>query len=129
MRVPLSWLSSYCDPGLSVETLAGELALHAIEVERISHAGTTSPENFVVGRVLGVEKHPDADRLSVCEVDTGDGPRTIVCGAPNVAAGQTVPVALPGAVMPDGTKLGKAKLRGIESNGMILSESELADRR
>ena len=68
--------------------------------------------------------HPDADKLSVCEVDAGEGGRTIVCG-PNVAAGQTVPVALPGAVMPDGTKLGKAKLRGVESNGMILSEAEL----
>ena len=125
MKVPLSWLTSYCDPGLSPETLAGELAMRAIEVERISHAGTTDPGEFVVGRVLSAEKHPDADRLTVCEVDTGDGPRTIVCGAPNVAAGQTVPVALPGAVMPDGTKLGKAKLRGVESNGMILSEREL----
>ncbi|HEX6115516.1 MAG TPA: phenylalanine--tRNA ligase subunit beta [Solirubrobacterales bacterium] len=126
MKVPLSWLSAYCDPGLSVETLADQLALRAIEVERISHSGTTSPENFVVGRVLSAEQHPNADRLRVCEVETGDGPRTIVCGAPNVAAGQTVPVALPGAVMPDGTKLGKAKLRGIESDGMILSETELA---
>ena len=125
MKVPLSWLTGYCDPGLSVETLADELALHAIEVERISHAGTTSPENFVVGRVISAEQHPDADRLRVCEVETGEGPRTIVCGAPNVAAGQTVPVALPGAVMPDGTKLGKAKLRGVESDGMILSEHEL----
>ena len=125
MKVPLSWLTSYCDPGLSVETLADELAMHAIEVERISHAGTSSPENFVVGRVVSAEQHPNADRLRVCEVETGEGPQTIVCGAPNVAAGQTVPVALPGAVMPDGTKLGKAKLRGIESNGMILSESEL----
>ena len=87
--------------------------------------GAPSPDGFVVGKVLSVEKHPDADKLSVCEVDAGDGTRTIVCGAPNVAAGQTVPVALPGAVMPDGTKLGKAKLRGVESNGMILSEAEL----
>ena len=87
--------------------------------------GAPDPEGFVVGKVLSVEKHPDAERLSVCEVDAGDGGRTIVCGAPNVAAGQTVPVALPGAVMPDGTKLGKAKLRGVESNGMILSEAEL----
>ena len=125
MKVPNSWLRSYCDPGLSVEELADELAMHSIEVERISHVGAPSPDAFVVGRVLSVEKHPDADKLSVCEVDAGDGTRTIVCGAPNVAAGQTVPVALPGAVMPDGTKLGKAKLRGVESNGMILSEAEL----
>jgi phenylalanyl-tRNA synthetase beta chain len=125
MRVPVSWLRSYCDPELSVEQLADEIAMHSIEVERISHVGAPSADAFVVGRVLSVEKHPDADKLSVCEVDAGEGGRTIVCGAPNVAAGQTVPVALPGAVMPDGTKLGKAKLRGVESDGMILSEAEL----
>jgi phenylalanyl-tRNA synthetase beta chain len=125
MRAPDSWLRSYCDPKLSVEELADELAMHSIEVERITHAGAPEPDGFVVGKVLSVEKHPDADKLSVCQVDAGGGERTIVCGAPNVAAGQTVPVALPGAVMPGGTKLGKAKLRGVESNGMILSEAEL----
>ena len=125
MRAPVSWLRSYCDPHLSVEELADEVAMHSIEVERIGHVGAPSPDSFVVGKVLAVEKHPDADKLSVCEVDAGDGKRTIVCGAPNVAPGQTVPVALPGAVMPDGTKLGKAKLRGVTSNGMILSEAEL----
>jgi phenylalanyl-tRNA synthetase beta chain len=125
MRVPSSWLRSYCDPGLSVDELADELAMHSIEVERISHVGAPSADSFVVGKVLKVEKHPDADKLTVCEVDAGEGGRTIVCGAPNVAAGQTVPVALPGAVMPDGTKLVKAKLRGVESDGMILSEAEL----
>ena len=125
MRAPESWLRSYCDPKLSVQELADELAMHAIELERITHSGAPDPDGFVVGKVLSVEKHPDADRLSVCQVDAGGGERTIVCGAPNVAAGQTVPVALPGAVMPGGTKLGKAKLRGVESNGMILSEAEL----
>jgi phenylalanyl-tRNA synthetase beta chain len=125
MKVPSSWLRAYCDPDLSVEELADEIGMHSIEVERISHVGAPSPDAFVVGKVLSVEKHPDADKLSVCQVDAGDGERTIVCGAPNVAAGQTVPVALPGAVMPGGTKLGKAKLRGVESNGMILSEAEL----
>ena len=75
---------------------------------------------FVTGRVLEAEQHPDADRLSVCKVDVGRGePQTIVCGAPNVAAGQTVAVALPGAVMPDGSTLGEAKLRGVKSSGMI----------
>ena len=125
MRAPSSWLRSYCDPQLSAEELADELAMHSIEVERIDHIGAPSSDSFVVGKVLSVEKHPDADKLSVCEVDAGDGTRTIVCGAPNVAAGQTVPVALPGAVMPDGTRLGKARLRGVESDGMILSEAEL----
>jgi phenylalanyl-tRNA synthetase beta chain len=75
--------------------------------------------------VRAAEPHPDADRLRVCTVDTGDGERKIVCGAPNVAAGQTVPVALPGATMPGGQKLGRAKLRGVESDGMILSATEL----
>jgi phenylalanyl-tRNA synthetase beta chain len=125
MKVPASWLRAYCDPGLSVEQLADEIGMHSIEVERISHVGAPSPDAFVVGKVLSVEKHPDADKLSVCQVDAGDGERTIVCAAPNVAAGQIVPVALPGAVMPGGAKLGKAKLRGVESNGMILSEAEL----
>ena len=99
--------------------------MRAVEVERVSTVGPPSPEGFVVGRVIAAEKHPDADRLSVCTVDAGDGERTIVCGAPNVAAGQTVAVALPGAVMPGGQELGKAKLRGVESAGMILAEDEL----
>ena len=96
------------------------------EVERVTTIGPPSGEGFVVGRVLARDPHPDADRLSVCSVDTGDGdPRTIVCGAPNVDAGQTVAVALPGARMPGGEKLRKAKLRGVASEGMILSASEL----
>src|SRR5207248_7176781 len=95
--------------------------------ERVERHGVTALENFVVGKVLEASRHPDADRLSVCLVDVGSGePQQIVCGAPNVAAGQAVAVAKPGAVMPDGTKLGKAKLRGVESNGMILAEDEVA---
>ncbi|HET6570894.1 MAG TPA: phenylalanine--tRNA ligase subunit beta [Solirubrobacterales bacterium] len=126
MRVPFSWLREYCDPGLGAAELAERLAMTGTEVERVLGVGPPSAEGFVVGRVLTREKHPDADRLSVCSVDTGDGePRTIVCGAPNVGAGQTVPVALPGATMPGGAKLGRAKLRGVESHGMILSAAEL----
>jgi phenylalanyl-tRNA synthetase beta chain len=125
MKVPYSWLREYCDPGLSPEEVLDLLALRTTDVEGISRVGPPSAEGFVVGRVVSVEPHPDADRLSVCEVDTGDGTRTIVCGAPNVAAGQTVPVALPGATMPGGEELGQAKLRGVVSDGMILSEAEL----
>ena len=99
--------------------------MRAVEVERVGHVGVPSAEGFVIGRVVSAERHPNADRLSVCEVDTGGETRTIVCGAPNVAAGQTVPVALPGAVMPGGDELGRAKLRGVVSDGMILSEVEL----
>jgi phenylalanyl-tRNA synthetase beta chain len=125
MRIPYSWVTEYCDPGLSADELAERIAMRTTEVERITHVGPPSPDGFVVGRVVSVERHPNADRLSVCEVEAGDGTRTIVCGAPNVAAGQIVPVALPGATMPGGQKLGQAKLRGVVSDGMILSEAEL----
>jgi phenylalanyl-tRNA synthetase beta chain len=125
MRVPYSWLREYCDPGVEVAEIAERLVMTGTEVERIGVVGPPSPDGFVVGRVLSAEQHPDADRLRVCQVDTGDGEHTIVCGAPNVAAGQTVAVAQPGARMPGGEKLRKAKLRGVASEGMILSVSEL----
>jgi phenylalanyl-tRNA synthetase beta chain len=126
MRTPYAWLREYCDPGLSAAEIAERLDLTGTELERIERVGVPSADNFVVGKVLTAEQHPDADRLKVCQVDVGAGePSTIVCGAPNVAAGQTVPVALPGAVLPSGTKLGKAKLRGVESHGMICAEDEL----
>jgi phenylalanyl-tRNA synthetase beta chain len=125
MRVPYSWLKEYCDPGVEPGALAERLAMTGTEVERVGTVGPPSAEGFVVGRVLSAEPHPDADRLRVCTVDTGDGERTIVCGAPNVAAGQTVPVALPGATMPGGQEIGEAKLRGVESAGMICAASEL----
>jgi phenylalanyl-tRNA synthetase beta chain len=125
MRVPYSWLREYCDPGLSPQALAERLVMTGTEVERVTLSGPPSPDNFVVGKVLAAERHPDADRLRVCRVDTGEAERTIVCGAPNVAAGQTVAVALPGARMPGGEKLRKAKLRGVASEGMILAADEL----
>ncbi len=126
MRTPYAWLREYCDPGLTAVEIAERLDLTGTELERIEQVGVPSVDNFVVGKVLSAEQHPDADRLKVCQVDVGAGdPSTIVCGAPNVAAGQTVPVALPGAVLPSGTKLGKAKLRGVESHGMICAEDEL----
>jgi phenylalanyl-tRNA synthetase beta chain len=127
MRVPLEWLYEYCRPSLELQALAERLTMTGTNVEAIEHHGVGQLEQFVVGRVLTREQHPNADRLSVCMVDTGQGEAAqIVCGAPNVAAGQMVAVARPGAVMPDGTTLGAAKLRGVESNGMILAEDELA---
>jgi phenylalanyl-tRNA synthetase beta chain len=125
MRVPYSWLREYCDPGVEPGQLAERLAMTGTEVERIGTVGPPAAEGFVVGKVLSAEPHPNADRLRVCTVDTGDGERTIVCGAPNVAAGQTVPVALPGATMPGGMEIGEAKLRGVRSAGMICASSEL----
>lgn len=126
MRVPLDWLREYCDPGLDAAGLEERLTMTGTKVEAIHRHGVPSTDRFVVGRVLEAEQHPNADRLRVCRVDLGEGePANIVCGAPNVTAGQTVAVARPGAVMPDGTKLREAKLRGVASEGMILSESEL----
>ena len=126
MRVPLDWLREYCDPDLDVKQIEERLTMTGTKVEAIHHHGVGAVEHFVVGRVLSVEPHPDADRLKICKVDLGaEEAATIVCGAPNVAAGQTVAVAQPGAVMPDGTKLGRAKLRGVLSEGMILAENEL----
>jgi phenylalanyl-tRNA synthetase beta chain len=128
MRVPLPWLREYCAPDLDVSGIEERLTMSGTKVEAIHHHGVGSTEGFVVGRVLAAEPHPDADRLKVCTVDlgaAGESPATIVCGAPNVAAGQTVAVARPGAVMPDGSELKRAKLRGVISEGMILSESEL----
>ncbi len=126
MRAPLPWLREYCDPALDAQAIEERLTMTGTKVEAIHHVGPASGEGFVVGRVITAEQHPDADRLKVCTVDLGESePATIVCGAPNVAAGQTVAVARPGAVMPAGTKLGKAKLRGIVSEGMILAASEL----
>jgi len=126
MRVPLPWLREYCDPELDVAGIEERLTMTGTKVEAIHRHGVPSSEHFVVGRVLEAVQHPDADRLRVCTVDVGAAePATIVCGAPNVAASQTVAVALPGAVMPGGMKIKRAKLRGVVSEGMILSEAEL----
>jgi phenylalanyl-tRNA synthetase beta chain len=126
MKVPYSWLREYCDPGVEPAQLAERLAMTGTEVERVGAVGPPSAENFVIGKVLSAEPHPNADRLRVCKLDTGDGDeRIVVCGAPNVAAAQTEPVALPGATMTGGMEIGEAKLRGVPSAGMICSASEL----
>ena len=131
MRVPLSWLREFVDPGMPAEDLARALSGSGTLVEAVHHTGVPDTNgnlgSFRVGRVLSAEQHPNADRLRVCSVDLGDAePAGIVCGAPNVAAGQTVAVALPGALLPGAEKpLGVAKLRGVESRGMILSAREL----
>jgi phenylalanyl-tRNA synthetase beta chain len=130
MRVPLTWLREYVAIGVPTAELAARLATSTCEVERISYRGVPDVDGnlglYRVGRVVEAGKHPNADRLQLCQVDVGEGElRQIVCGAWNFGAGATVAVALPGAVLPDGRKLERAKLRGSVSNGMILSEREL----
>ena len=129
MRVPIEWLHEYCAPELSTAD-AGRAAgddRHRGRADRAPRRRRAGELRRRQGASRPIQ-HPDADRLRVCLVDTGDGgePSQIVCGAPNVATGQTVAVAKPGAVMPDGTKLKVAKLRGQRSHGMILAEDELA---
>ena len=130
MKVPLSWLREYVPLELPAHELAARLTTATCEVERVVRIGVEDSDGnldlFRVGRVLEAGKHPNADRLQLCTVDVGEGdPRQIVCGAWNFGAGATVAVALPGAVLPDGTRLERAKLRGSVSDGMILSEREL----
>ena len=127
MRVPVSWLREYVSFDMPPRELGELLSMTGTKLEAVHRIGVPAgAELFKVGRVITREQHPDADRLSLCTVDVGDGePRQIVCGATNFAAGATVGVALPGATLPDGTVLRVAKLRGVESHGMMLSESEL----
>lgn len=125
MLVSLNWLQEYVDTqGLSPEDLAEKITRAGIEVDSVIDR-SQGMTNIVVGHVVSKEKHPDADKLSVCQVDVGTDVRQIICGAPNVEAGQKVIVALPGAKLPGGIKIKKAKMRGQESNGMICSLQEL----
>lgn len=125
MIVSLSWLKNYVDIDVDTATLAHDLTMLGLNVEHVTSTGLAEPL-VVIGHVLERNQHPDADRLSVCSVDVGgEAPLEIVCGAPNVAAGQTVPVALVGAKLPNGLKIRKSKIRGVKSNGMICSEIEL----
>ncbi len=127
MRVPVSWLREYVSFDLPVQELGELLSMTGTKLEALHARGVPDGlEQYRVGRVLTRDQHPDADRLSLCTVDVGESePRQIVCGATNFAAGDTVAVALPGAVLPDGMVLRKARLRGVESDGMMLSEREL----
>jgi phenylalanyl-tRNA synthetase beta chain len=132
MRLPFSWLKEYVAWEGSPEELAELLTMSGTEVEGIDWVGAPrDPVNlsrFVVGKVVTRDRHPNADKLSLCTVDVGEangGVRQIVCGADNFAAGDVVPVSMTGATLMGGLKLKKANLRGVESDGMIMSEQEL----
>ena len=125
MRVPLSWLREYVDVDLGPEALAERLTLLGMEVNSIEAWGADW-QNVVVGELLAVEPHPRADRLSLTRVTIGSGePLEIVCGATNIAAGQRVPVALPGAILPGGRRIERTEKMGAVSNGMLCSGDEL----
>ncbi len=125
MKVSLAWLREFVDlPTTDVDELsyAFDMLGHTVEgVERLDVGWS----DVYVGSVLEVTAHPDADKVRVCQVDSGSGPTQIICGAWNFEAGATVAVARPGAVLPGGSEIGQRTIRGVESNGMICSEKEL----
>lgn len=125
MRFSEKWLREWIDPPIDTATLSHRLTMAGLEVDAVE-AVAPDFSGVVVGHVLSVEPHPSADRLRVCRVDDGSGaPLTIVCGAPNVAAGMKVPAARVGARLPEGKAIARAKLRGVESHGMLCSAKEL----
>ena len=125
MLLSLKWLREFVPFEGSAQELGDRLTMLGLELEELAHP-YDSIGSIVVGHVITCEQHPDSDHMHVCTVDAGQGELlTIVCGAPNVAQGQKVPVALVGTTMPNGLQIKKAKLRGVPSFGMICSEREL----
>ena len=132
MQFSESWLRSFCNPSLSTDELAHALTMAGLEVEEVTPAAPPFTK-IVVGEIVTREKHPNADRLSLCTVNVGphaSAPLQIVCGAPNARAGIKIPCALVGAELPPGEdgkafKITQAKMRGVESNGMLCSAREL----
>jgi phenylalanyl-tRNA synthetase beta chain len=125
MRIPLSWLAEFVPWSESAETLAERLTMVGLKVEAIERFGDVDPA-VRVGRIDAVDPHPDAERLRVCRIDAGGAaPLTVVSAAPGLAVGQRVPVALPGATLPGGRAVTAVALRGITSEGVLCSESEL----
>ena len=124
MKASLEWIKDFAEYQGDVNKFVDGMTMSGTKVESVEHEGFEL-KNIVVGHVLEKIQHPNADRLSICQVDVGTDIMQIICGAPNVAAGQKVAVALPGAVLAGGFKIKKAKMRGEESNGMICSIDEL----
>ena len=124
MKISLNWLRDWVDTGDDVPALAHALTMAGLEIEGIHPAGPRL-SGIVVGEVKSVTKHPDAEKLNVCSVSTGSEELQIVCGAPNVRVGMKAPLATIGAKLPNGTEIKRAKLRGVESFGMLCSAREL----
>ena len=123
MRISIDWLNEFVSIKEDPSDLADMLSMLGLEAEPVHDFSGLS--GVVVGKVVPAEKHPNADRLKLCTVNDGTTTVNVVCGAPNVAAGQTVPFAQVGSELPGGIKISKAKIRGQESSGMICSEREL----
>ena len=126
MKIPLSWLNEYVDLNdKSATEICETMTMLGLEIESVEETGA-GIQNVVVGHIQSIEPHPDADKLSVCKTDIGEAePVTIVCGATNMSVGDKVPTALIGGSLPGGFAIGKRKMRGIESQGMMCSAREL----
>ncbi len=124
MKISYNWLKDYLNLTIEPYQLADRLSLVGFEVEEVTQRKFDFP-HVVIGQVLRVEVHPNADKLKLCKVSTGDEELSIVCGAPNIANGQVVAVAKIGAILPNGLKIHKTKIRNVESRGMICSQAEL----
>jgi phenylalanyl-tRNA synthetase beta chain len=124
MRINIDWLRDFVELDADNGRIAADLTTAGLEVEAVDALGAL-PDGVVVAEVLSVERHPNADRLSVCVVADGAGRQQVVCGAPNVAAGIKAPFARVGATLPGGKKIGAAELRGVKSQGMLCSATEL----
>jgi phenylalanyl-tRNA synthetase beta chain len=125
MLIPLSWLREYVDLPASVDELCEKLTMLGLEIESVERRGE-DVKNVVVGKILSVDRHPDADKIVVCKTDVGTGePLQICCGAKNMKVGDKVPTAVVGASLPSGMEITKRKMRGVESQGMMCSGKEL----
>ncbi len=124
MKILFSWLKEFVDVSESPYNVADRLTMAGIEVASVDYLGEGF-DNIVVARIEKIEKHPNADKLSLCQVSDGKGTYSIVCGATNIQEGYIVPLALPGAVLPGGFEIKKVRIRGVTSEGMLCSEREL----
>src|SRR6266536_5855523 len=125
MKFSVNWLREFVDLPEDPEEIADLLTRAGVETEKIETRGAKI-EQVIVSQIVASSRHPNADRLTVCEVNDGNGAnRQIVCGATNYKVGDKVPLALPGAKLPNGTEIRKNKLRGVESDGMLCSAIEL----
>ncbi len=123
MKLSENWLREWVNPAIDTESLVSQLTMAGLEVEAVEPAGVDL-DKVIVGEVMSVESHPDADKLSLCQVSDGSATKPVVCGASNVREGLKVAFAQPGATLP-GRKIKKVKLRGVESHGMLCSAVEL----
>lgn len=125
MKVSEAWLREWVNPAVTTDELCAQITMAGLEVDGIEKpAGEFN--GVIVGEIIGCEQHPDADKLRVCQVaGHPDGVMQVVCGAPNARAGIKIPFATIGAVLPGDFKIKKAKLRGVESFGMLCGQTEL----